>query len=101
MQYLGDLLLWVLGVITGLLMVAVVKTLLTKQKVSVYQPSQDEKLNLEYAEKLSEMIKYETVSHPENPEIEKFRGFHKVLEKLFPLVHEKLEKTEIDGNLLY
>lgn len=28
-------------------------------------------------------------------------GFHKVLEELFPLVHEKLEKTEIDGNLLF
>ena len=32
---------------------------------------------------------------------EKFLEFHKILEKLFPLVHEKLEKTEIDGSLLY
>ena len=34
-------------------------------------------------------------------EEEKFLGFHKVLEELFPLVHEKLERTVIDGNLLY
>ena len=34
-------------------------------------------------------------------EVEKFLGFHKVLEELYPLVHEKLEKTEIDGNLLF
>ena len=32
---------------------------------------------------------------------EKFLGFHKVLEELFPLVHRELEKTEIDGNLLF
>ncbi|MBQ7455819.1 MAG: M20/M25/M40 family metallo-hydrolase, partial [Clostridia bacterium] len=32
---------------------------------------------------------------------EKFLGFHKLLEELFPLVHARLEKTEIDGNLLF
>ena len=54
-----------------------------------------------YAQKLSEMVRCETVSDPDDPQIGKFLVFHKKLEELFPLVHEKLEKTEIDGNLLY
>lgn len=47
------------------------------------------------------MIQYDTTSHANVHEEEKFLGFHKVLEELFPLVHEKLERTVIDGNLLY
>lgn len=47
------------------------------------------------------MIQYDTTSYANVAEVEKFLGFHKVLEELFPLVHEKLEKTEIDGNLLF
>ena len=53
------------------------------------------------AQKLSKMIQYDTTSHANVHEEEKFLGFHKVLEELFPLVHEKLERTVIDGNLLY
>ena len=47
------------------------------------------------------MIKYDTTSHANIHEVDKFLGFHKVLEELFPLVHQNLEKTEIDGNLLF
>ena len=36
-----------------------------------------------------------------NTEVEKYLEFHKVLEELFPLVQKELQKTEIDGNLLY
>ena len=32
---------------------------------------------------------------------EKFLAFHRELERLFPLVHRDLEKTVIDGNLLF
>ena len=56
---------------------------------------------LALAQKLSKMIQYDTTSYANVAEVEKFLGFHKVLEELFPLVHEKLEKTEIDGNLLF
>ena len=58
-------------------------------------------LVLALAQKLSKMIQYDTTSYANVAEVEKFLGFHKVLEELFPLVHEKLEKTEIDGNLLF
>ena len=47
------------------------------------------------------MVQYETVSVKGLNQREKFLGFHKVLEELFPLVHKNLEKKEIDGNLLF
>ena len=93
------------GVVGGALITpvaaAVVKTLLTPRKVSHFEPAEDAKREQVYAEKLSRMIQYETISVLGEIQREKFLGFHKVLEELFPLVHEKLEKTEIDGSLLY
>lgn len=80
---------------------AAVKTALMPKKVAEYVPQPDKERESEYAKKLSEMVKCETVSSPELEDKEKFLRFHKVLEELFPLVHEKLEKTELDGNLLY
>ena len=56
---------------------------------------------MEYAGKLSKMVAYDTTSHANVHDRERFLGFHKVLESLFPLVHKKLEKTEIEGNLLF
>ena len=89
------------AVIVLLLLIALIRTLLMPKKKSDYKANENEQESLRLAEKLSEMIKYDTTSHANVPEVDKFLGFHKVLEKLFPLVHEKLEKTEIDGNLLF
>lgn len=89
------------AVIVLLLLIALIRTLLMPKKKSDYKANEDEQESLRLAEKLSEMIKYDTTSHANVHEVDKFLGFHKVLEKLFPLVHEKLEKTEIDGNLLF
>ena len=84
-----------------LLLIAVVRTLLMPNKRSDYAaPEADDKALL-LAQKLSKMIQCDTTSHANVYEEEKFLGFHKVLEELFPLVHEKLERTVIDGNLLY
>ena len=84
-----------------LLLIALVRTLLMPNKRSDYAaPEADDKAML-LAQKLSKMIQYDTTSHANIHEEEKFLGFHKVLEELFPLVHEKLERTVIDGNLLY
>ena len=80
---------------------AVVRTLLTPNKVSGYHAPEAGEYALELANKLAEMVRYETVSYANVDSSEKFLGFHKVLEALFPLVHKKLEKTVIDGNLLY
>ena len=89
-----------LGIVLALLAVAAVRTLMLKSKSTYFELSDDEKRIDEYSLKLSKMVQYETVSDPEDPQVEKFRGFHKVMEELFPLVFEKLEKIEIDGNLL-
>ncbi len=95
------LLLVLLLVLAVLLITALIRTLTGEKKRSTYvpQPDQDEALAL--AEKLSKMVQVETVSVPETDQREKFLAFHRCLEELFPLVHERLEKTEIDGNLLY
>ena len=100
MRYLLYAVLALLALILLLLAVAVVRTLLMPKKVAAYEPQPDPRAQ-SYAAKLADMIRCETVSSPDDPQIEKFLGFHKVLESLFPLVHEKLEKTELDGNLLF
>ena len=98
-------LLWVilalLGLLIALLLVAMIRTLLLPSKKSTYVPHPDPDRAMELAKKLSRMVRFDTVSVPNTDQREKFLGFHKVLEELFPLVHERLEKTEIDGNLLF
>ena len=89
------------GLLLCLLLIAVIRTLFTPSKTSDYVPMPDPERAEAYAKRLSRMIQYETVSVPDTDLREKFLGFHKVLEELFPLVHARLEKTEIDGNLLY
>ena len=85
----------------ALLLIAVIHTLLIPSKKSEYTANEDEAYSLKLAEKLSTMVSYDTTSHSDVSERDKFLGFHKILEQLFPLVHKNLEKTEIDGNLLY
>ena len=52
-------------------------------------------------EKLGAMIRIPTVSKHEHEDLSQFYRFHQELEKLFPLIHEKLEKTVLNGTLLY
>ena len=80
---------------------ALVNTAVKGKKVSEYVPIPQPEREQEYAEKLSRMIKCETVSDRNKPFREEFYKFHALLEELFPLVHKNLEKTEIDGNLLF
>ena len=89
------------GLALLLLLAALFRTLLTPVKRSAYVPAPDPERAERYAQSLSRMVRYETVSDPEKGQRKKFLGFHRLLEELFPLVHEKLEKTEIDGNLLF
>ena len=99
------IILWIvcgcLGLVLFLLLFAVVRTLLIPSKSSDYIPRPDPERAEEYARKLSAMVRCETVSVPGEDQRQKFLAFHRVLEQLFPLVHRELEKTEIDGNLLY
>lgn len=79
---------------------AVIHTTLMRKKTSEYAPTPDNRA-MGYAQKLSAMVQCDTTSHAGVEEPEKFRAFHKELERLFPLVHRDLEKTVIDGNLLF
>ena len=89
------------AVLLILLLAAAVRALRMPVKRATYVPSPDEQASLALAEKLSAMIRVDTVSAPDRPDREKFLAFHRVLETLFPLTHRALEKTEIDGNLLF
>ena len=95
------ILLGIVGLVLILLLAAVIRTLLIPGRTSTYQPDPDPERAMDCAKKLSAMVRCETVSVPDEDQREKFLAFHKVLGDLFPLVHERLEKTEIDGNLLY
>ncbi|MBE6926155.1 MAG: M20/M25/M40 family metallo-hydrolase [Ruminococcaceae bacterium] len=53
------------------------------------------------AEKLGAMIRIPTVSKHEHEDLSQFYLFHQELEKLFPLTHQKLEKTVLNGTLVY
>ena len=52
-------------------------------------------------EKLGAMIRIPTVSKHEHEDLSQFYLYHQELEKLFPLIHQKLEKTVLQGTLLY
>ena len=52
-------------------------------------------------EKLGAMIRIPTVSKHEHEDLTQFYLYHRELEQLFPLLHEKLEKTELNGTLVY
>ena len=52
-------------------------------------------------EKLGAMVRIPTVSKHEYEDLSQFYLYHQELEKLFPLIHEKLEKTVLNGTLIY
>lgn len=83
------------------ILAALIRALVIPQKVSLYAAPEADEYAGELAKKLSKMIQCDTTSHANVYEEEKFLAFHILLEELFPLVHEKLERTVIDGNLLY
>ena len=94
-------LLCLVSLVLLLLLVSLIRTLFIPSRRSEYVPDPDPARTAEYAAKLSRMVRVDTVSVPGENQREKFLAFHRELESLFPLVHEKLEKTEIDGNLLF
>ena len=90
-----------IGLLPLLVLGALIRTLLTPARTADWEPVKDPEREQQYAEKLAKMIRFETVSYKGKIQREKFLEFHKILEELFPLVHQNLQKTEIDGSLLY
>lgn len=103
MKYVGIALLIILGAVVLLLLTAVINAVRIKAKPQKGKTelSYTKKEEKEYAEKLSRMVKVPTVSMRGNTDLTEFYKLHKVIEEDFPLVHKKLEKTELQGNLIY
>ncbi|MBE6936498.1 MAG: M20/M25/M40 family metallo-hydrolase [Ruminococcaceae bacterium] len=53
------------------------------------------------AEKLSAMVRIPTVSKNEDEDLTEFYRLHAELERLFPLIHQTLEKHDLRGSLVY
>ncbi len=83
-----------------LLLIAIIRTLMVKQKTSVYKGSDDFERIDSYALKLQKMVEVPTVSVAGKPDPELFRKLHKVMEEQFPNVFKTCEKIDLDGNLL-
>ena len=54
-----------------------------------------------YGQKLSKMVRCETISSRDHMDLSKFESFHSLLAELFPNVHEVCEKHVFDGSLLF
>ena len=84
----------------ALLAIAALRTLLGGKKVSTYKPAPDAQQEKLCAEKLSAMVRCETVSDPDREDPEKFRRFHALLRELFPAVFAACEVIDLEGSLL-
>ncbi len=103
MKYLGFALLAVLAILILLIVIAALKAVKIKAKENTSTPAINptkEEAD-DYAEKLSKMVQVPTISLRGNTDLTEFYKLHKVMEENFPLIFSKLEKTEIEGNLLF
>ena len=89
-----------LGIFAVLLVVALIRTLIRGKKTADYVPTPAPEREEVYARKLSEMVKVDTTSVFGESDPEQFRALHRVMEREFPTVFQKLEKYDIDGNLV-
>ncbi len=96
-------LLCIVALFAVLLLIAVIRTILIKnkkcdKKSAIEFTPEEERL---YAEKLSEMVKVPTVSaQPGETDLKRFEDFQAVLRKNFPRIFETAEVKDIDSNLL-
>ena len=99
---MGYLLFTLLAVILALLGIAVVRTVTIKASAPTVCDTviTDEECTIA-ARKLGAMVRVPSVSKREDEDLSEFFKLHAVLEDEFPLLHEKLEKTVLNGSLLY
>ena len=92
----------VLILLLGLLVVAIIRTILIKSAPREHYIPLFEEWELETAaKKLGAMVRIPTVSRHEDEDLTDFFRFHEELECQFPLIHKCLEKTVLKGTLLY
>ena len=92
----------VLGIIALLLLIAVLRTLRIKAApAAAFTPECTEAEFRVCADKLSAMVQIPSVSRREDEDLSEVYRLHRVLEEKFPLIHKKLEKTVLNGTLIY
>jgi len=96
------LLLGLLAILVILLGIAVVRTILIKAPAPAACDTviTEEECTVA-AEKLGAMVRVPSVSKREDEDLSEFFKLHAVLEEQFPLLHKNLEKTVLNGSLLY
>lgn len=103
MEYLLYALAAAAGIIVILLLIAVIRAAVIKApengNKSVISYTEEEER--EYARILSEMIKIPTVSARDGDSLEEFEKLHDVMEREFPNIHRTMEKTDLNGNLIF
>lgn len=105
MKWVLYILLVLLAVLLLLLLAAVIRAALMKRKKGEPSPSALDAMALDndrYVADLARMIGYPTVSRRGETDLAVFAAYRRELESLFPLLHERLEKTVMDdGSLLF
>lgn len=104
MEILKYILFSLISVISILLIIALIRTILLKKKCSDSIPYDMETDGINpslHAEHLSKMISIPTVSVRGSTDRTKIDEFHTLLEEIYPNIHTKLEKIDIDGALLF
>ena len=97
-----EVLLSVLGAIAAVLILAVVRTLVIKAPAPGKCDTEITPEELDTAaQKLGAMVRVPTVSKCEDEDLSEFYRLHAVMEEQFPLLHATLEKTVLNGTLLY
>ena len=92
----------ILGIVLVLLAVAVIRAIAIKAPAKIDYTPENTLEELKTAEeKLGTMIRVPTVSKHEHEDLSDFYRYHKELEAQFPLLHKHLEKTILQGTLLY
>lgn len=87
-----------------LLAAAVIRTILIRAEHKdgkPFSPESDGIAPQRHAEKLSAMIRIPSVSVRGSKDMTQINAMHARLRELFPLIHERLELTDIDGALLF
>ncbi len=99
----GYILLGILLLIVLLAAVLLIRTVMLKPTPAktAQVELQDNDRAREYGERLAQMVRKETVSSRFDSDKTKFYEFHKILEELFPLVHQTCEKHVFNGSLLF
>ena len=99
---MGYVLLTLPAVLLVLLGIAVVRAMMIKAPAPAVCDTviTDEECSIA-AEKLGAMVRVPSVSKREDEDLSEFFKLHAVLEEHFPLLHEHLEKTVLNGSLLY